>query len=126
MSALEFIFITNKRCFTNYSNPPGGLFKGDMSQQGTNYCTLSEKDCSSLNRTLQNLTYLLDESFLASPNCITHQGSHLGSTTGMEALGKETTEKEEMLLLSFELLISYHQKSLVCLTVFLKDQALSA
>lgn len=44
----------------------------------------------------------------------------------MEALGKETTEKEEMLLLSFELLISYHQKSLVCLKVFLKDRALSA
>lgn len=44
----------------------------------------------------------------------------------MEALGKETTEKEEMLFLSFELLISYHQKSLVCLKVFLKDQALSA
>lgn len=44
----------------------------------------------------------------------------------METLGKETTEKEETLLLSFELLISIHQKTLVCLKAFPKDQALSA
>lgn len=44
----------------------------------------------------------------------------------MEALGKETTEKEEMQLLSFELLISFHQKNLVCLKMLPKDQASSA
>lgn len=46
--------------------------------------------------------------------------------TGMEILGKETTGKEEMLLLSFQLLISFHQKTLLRLKVFPKDQPLSA
>lgn len=44
----------------------------------------------------------------------------------METLGKATTEKEETLLLPFELLISFNQKTLLRLKVFPKDEALSA
>lgn len=98
-----------------------------MSQQGTNNCAPLGKEWWSLNRAFKILTYLFAESLQASPpNCIIHQESHLGSTTGTETLGKETTGKEETLLLSFELLISFHQKTLVYLEVFAKDQALCA
>lgn len=83
-----------------------------MPRQGTNNCAPPGKDWWSLNRAFQILTYLLAESLKASPaNCIIHWESHLSSTTGMETLGKETTGKEETLLLSFELLISIHQKT---------------